>query len=246
MHLKFKMHTVEQVVSQNRSEDWFVMIDLKNAYFHVSISSIRADGGSTSRYRSRSYERVGVKSKRQEKCAFSLQKTTYLDVVWHSITMQAHLSPARIELIQKKACHSVKQFKKLLGLMAAVSNVIPFGLLYMVAQDQGVIPKGKPASHDQGHAAMPTCLGHLEETLVLVSGPGVGSSLSPRNASDGRIPDRFGSSHEWPPCPRSVEWSPSRMAHQLPGDAGHVSSTQTLSSGPKRSPCVVRTDNTTY
>ncbi len=37
MRLKFKMLTVEQVVSQNRSEDWFVMIDLKNAYFHVSI-----------------------------------------------------------------------------------------------------------------------------------------------------------------------------------------------------------------
>ncbi len=32
MRLKFKMLTVEQVVSQNRSEDWFVMIDLKNAY----------------------------------------------------------------------------------------------------------------------------------------------------------------------------------------------------------------------
>ncbi len=37
MRLKFKMLTVKQVVSQNRSEDWFVMIDLKNAYFHVSI-----------------------------------------------------------------------------------------------------------------------------------------------------------------------------------------------------------------
>ncbi len=80
--------------------------------------------------------------------------------------------------------------------MAAVSNVIPFGLLYMVAQDQGVLPEGKPASHEQGHAAMPTCLGHVEETLVLVSGPGIGISLSLHNASDGRFPDRFGSSHE--------------------------------------------------
>ncbi len=41
-----------------------------------------------------------------------------------------------------------------------------------------------------------------------------------------------------PPCPRSVEWSPSHVAHQLPGDAGRVSSTQTLSTRPKRSPCV--------
>ncbi|KAL0186793.1 hypothetical protein M9458_018463, partial [Cirrhinus mrigala] len=37
MRLKFKMLTVKQVMSQIRSQDWFVMIDLKDAYFHVSI-----------------------------------------------------------------------------------------------------------------------------------------------------------------------------------------------------------------
>ncbi len=35
--LKFKMLTLKQVVSQIRSEDWFGAIDLKDAYFHVSI-----------------------------------------------------------------------------------------------------------------------------------------------------------------------------------------------------------------
>ena len=35
--LKFRMLTLKQVVSQIRSEDWFVTIDLKDAYFHVSI-----------------------------------------------------------------------------------------------------------------------------------------------------------------------------------------------------------------
>ncbi len=35
------------------------------------------------------------------------------------------------------------------------------------------------------------------------------------------------SCHKWPTCPWSVEWSPSHVAHQLPGDAGCVSSTQT-------------------
>ncbi|KAI2645059.1 Retrovirus-related Pol polyprotein from transposon 17.6 [Labeo rohita] len=69
--------------------------------------------------------------------------------------------------------------------MAAVSNVIPFGLLFMrplqwCLKTKGVLPEGKPALHDQGHAAMPTCLGHVEKTLVLVSEPGAGSSLSPR------------------------------------------------------------------
>ncbi len=36
----------------------------------------------------------------------------------------------------------------------------------VVAQDQGVLPEGKPTSHDQGHMVMPTCLRHVEETLV--------------------------------------------------------------------------------
>ncbi len=35
--LKFKMLTLRQVVSQIRSEDWFVRIDPKDAYFHISI-----------------------------------------------------------------------------------------------------------------------------------------------------------------------------------------------------------------
>ncbi len=75
-----------------------------------------------------------------------------------------------------------------------------------VAQDQRIFPEGKPPSHDHGHAAMPTCLRHVEETLVLVSVPGAGSSLSPHNASDGRIPHWLGSGHEWPPCPHGL-WS---------------------------------------
>ncbi len=108
----------------------------------------------------------------------------------------------------------------------------------VVAQDQGVLPEGKPASHDQGHAALPTCLRHVETTLVLVSGPGAGSSVSLRNASDGCIPHRLGSGQEWPPCPRSVERSSSRLAHQQARDAGRVSGSEILSPGPKRSPCV--------
>ncbi len=104
--------------------------------------------------------------------------------------------------------------------------------------------KGKPPLHAQGHAAMPTWLRHVEETLVLVSRPGVGSSLLPRITSDGRVTHRLGSGHKWPPCPRSVERSPSHVAHQLPGDAGRVSSTETLPPGPIDHHVLVRTDNT--
>ncbi len=53
--LKFKM--LKQVVSQIRSEDWFVTIDLKDAYFHISILPTHRDflrfafGGEAYQYR---------------------------------------------------------------------------------------------------------------------------------------------------------------------------------------------------
>ncbi len=37
MQLKFKMLTLRQIVPQIRSKDWFVRIDLKDAYFHIYI-----------------------------------------------------------------------------------------------------------------------------------------------------------------------------------------------------------------
>jgi len=67
-----------------------------------------------------------------------VQRTTFLGVVWDLVTMQACLSPARIESIFSAVCRvrlgqavTVKQFQKLVELMAAVSNVIPFELLYI-------------------------------------------------------------------------------------------------------------------
>ncbi|KAL0194819.1 hypothetical protein M9458_008391, partial [Cirrhinus mrigala] len=179
MRLKFKMLTIKQVMSQIRSEDWFVMIDLKDAYFHVSIlpqhrKFLRfAFRGEAYQYRVLPFglalsprtfmkcvdaalaplrlqgirilnyiddwlilaqsEMVAVRHETERQ-----EKTTYLGVVWDSTTMQARLSPARIESIltavkrvKEGRSLTVKQFQRLLGLMAAASNVIPFGLLYM-------------------------------------------------------------------------------------------------------------------
>ncbi len=105
------------------------------------------------------------------------------------------MSPARIKSIltsvkrvREGRSLTVKQFKKTAGSDVSCVQRDTFWLALhktptVVVQDQGVLAKGKPTSHDQGHAAMPTCLIHVEETLVLVSGPGAGSSLSPCNAS---------------------------------------------------------------
>ncbi len=108
----------------------------------------------------------------------------------------------------------------------------------VVAQDQGIFPEGKSTSHDQGLSTVCASPRHVEETLVLKSGPGAGSSVSPVIVSDGRVSHRLGSSHEWPLSPRSVEWLPSHMAHQLSGDASSLSSTEIFPPRPERSPCV--------
>ncbi len=59
-------------------------------------------------------------------------------MVWDLTTMQASLSPAGIESIlttvrrvREGLSLTVKQVQRLLGLMAATSNMMPFGLLYM-------------------------------------------------------------------------------------------------------------------
>ncbi len=114
----------------------------------------------------------------------------------------------------------------------------------MVARDQGIFPEGKSTSHDQGLSTVCASPRHVEETLVLKSGPGAGSSVSPVIVSDGRVSHRLGSSHEWPLSPRSVEWSPSHMAHQLSGDASSLSSTEIFPPRPERSPCVGAHHNT--
>ncbi|KAI2647902.1 Transposon Ty3-G Gag-Pol polyprotein [Labeo rohita] len=186
MKLKFRMLTLKQVVSQIRSEDWFVTIDLKDAYFHVSIlpqhrKFLRfAFRGEAYQYRVLPFG-LALSPRTFTKCvdaalaplrlqginilnyiddwlilAQSEQRTTYLGVVWDSTTMQARLSPARIESILAAVRRvrigrslTVKQFQQLLGLMAAASNVIPFGLLYMRPlqwwlKTRGFSPRGNP------------------------------------------------------------------------------------------------------
>ncbi|KAI2655945.1 hypothetical protein H4Q32_012739 [Labeo rohita] len=99
---------------------------------------------------------LGLRLNAKKSVLSPLQMTTYLGVVWDSTTMQARLSPARIESILTSVKRvkigrslTVKQFQKLLGLMAAVSNVIPFGLLYMRPlqwwlRTKGFSPRGNP------------------------------------------------------------------------------------------------------
>ncbi len=216
----------------------------------VDSRSIRADSGSTSRCCSRSHESVGVKTESQEECAFSITENhlSWCGVGFdHDAGMyvpcSVRVDPHGSQESERRPvthCQAVSETAGSDGSCVQRDTYWPavHETPTVVAQDQGVLPQGKPALHDQGHAAVPTCLRHVKTTLVLVSRPGAGSSVSPRNTSDGCVPHRLGSGHELPPCPRSVEWPPSHVAHQLAGDAGCVSGSETLSPRPKRSPCV--------
>ncbi len=297
--LKFKMLTLRQVVSQIRSKDWFVTIDLKDAYFHVSIhpchrkflrfafggkayqyrvlpfglalsprtftkvvdavlaplrlqgirilnyiddladsSSVGDGGGETSRCRPRSYETVGVETKRQEKCAFSgsedhlFRRGVEFDHdagtnVACSDRVDFHVSQES-ERRPVTYCQAVSEIAGSDG--SCVQRDTGWPAVHetpaVVAQDQGIFPEGKSTSHHQGLSTVCASPRHVEETLVLKSGPGAGSSVSPVIVSDGRVSHRLGSSHEWPLSPRSVEWSPSHMAHQLSRDVSGLSSTK--------------------
>ncbi len=122
--------------------------------------------------------------------------------------MQACMSSAYIESIltsvkrvREGRSLTVKPFKKLLGLMSAASNVILFGLLYMRPlqwwlKTKGFSPRGNPLRMIKVMRRCQRALDMWRKPLVFVSGPGAGSSLSPRNASDGCISHWLGSGHE--------------------------------------------------
>ncbi len=158
----------------------------------VDFSSIGADGGSTSRCRSCPHERFGVKTKCQEKCAFSITEN-HLSGCGVGFDHDAGMSVPCSDQVDTQVSQENER-RPVTHCQAVSKNAGSDGSCVqrdtfwpavhetptVVAQDQGVLPEGKPAPHDQGHDAMHTCLRHVEETLALVSGPGAGSSLSPR------------------------------------------------------------------
>ncbi len=189
---------------------------------------------------------LGLRLNAKKSVLSPLQRTTYLGVVWDSTTMQARLSPARIESIlaavrrvREGQSLTVKQFQRLLGLMAAASNVMPIGLLYMRPlqwwlKTKGFSPRGNPLRMIKVTRHCLRALDMWRQPWFLSQGPLLGAPY--RHVRERRT-------HPSPVGPRSVERS-SRLAHQQARDAGRVSGSEILSPRPKRSPGVSRTDNT--
>ncbi|KAJ8004404.1 hypothetical protein DPEC_G00135360 [Dallia pectoralis] len=173
-----------------------------------------------------------------------VQVTTFLGVVWDSTTMRAHLSPARVasilaavEQVRLGQSLTVKQFQRLLGLLAAASNVIPSGLLFMRPLQWWLRTKGKPVPHDHCYAALSPHAGHVEEALVPNPGSRVGSSVSSCYTNDGCLPHRLGGDHEWSPSSRALAGPSAIMAHKLARDAGSLPGSEALPPRPKGSSC---------
>ncbi|KAL0159087.1 hypothetical protein M9458_047163, partial [Cirrhinus mrigala] len=217
MRLKFRMLTVNQALSQIRSEDWFVTIDLKDSYFHVSIlpqhrkflrfafkgeayqyrvlpfglalppphfheecgccsgsavtpghphtqlhqrlvdfGSIGAHGGSTSRCCSRSYERAGVETERQEECAVSITENHlsrrcvgFDHDAGTFVTCSDRVDPHCSHESERRPVTHCKAVPATAGSDGSCVQRDPFGLLYMRPlqwwlRTKGFSPRGNP------------------------------------------------------------------------------------------------------
>ncbi len=196
---KFKMLTMKTIMSQIKGGDWFVTINLKDAYFHIQVIQRHrrflrfAFGGKAYQYKvlpfglalaprtftkcmdaalaplrlqgirvlnylddwlilAHSRELVsrhrdivlhhihslGLRMNAKKSVLLPSQRTVFLGVRLDYVQMQARLAPVRISDFTaclarfKLGRHvSVGTCRRLLGLMAAASSVLPLGLLHM-------------------------------------------------------------------------------------------------------------------
>ncbi|XDV15015.1 hypothetical protein PO909_015169 [Leuciscus waleckii] len=132
--------------ARRRSQTWSSQMDL----------SVDVETGSALSQPLSEKKELGLWLNAKKSVLSPLQRTTFLGVVWDSVSMQARLSPPRVDSILAAVKSvklgqllTVKQFQRLLGLMAAASNVIPFGLLHMRPlqwwlRNRGFSPRGNP------------------------------------------------------------------------------------------------------
>ncbi len=211
----------------NYIDDWLILAQLHQlAVRHRDVIFAHMKG-------------LGLRLNAKKSVLSPLRRTTFLGVAWESTSMHACLSPARIESILS-AVKSIRLGQSLT--IKQFQNLIPFELLYMRPlqwwlKTKGFSPKGQSLSHDQGHAAMLTCLGNVDKTLVSVPGSHVGSIMSSQDAYDRCLSHRLGSNPRGMLKSGSVEGPPSLMAHQPSGDVGCISCSKEFPSRSQGPPC---------
>ena len=124
------------------------------------------------------YERAGVKTKRQENCAFSITEdhlsrrgVGFDHDAGTYVTCSDRVDPRRSHESKRRLVTHCQAVSKTAGSDGScIQRDTYWPAVHetptVVAQDQGVLPEGKPTLHDQGHAAMPTA--RCWELLVAV------------------------------------------------------------------------------
>ncbi|KAI2647309.1 Transposon Ty3-G Gag-Pol polyprotein [Labeo rohita] len=293
MKLKFKMLTIKQVVSQIRSEDWFVTIDLKDAYFHVSIlpqhrKFLRfAFRGEAYQYRVLPFG-LALSPRTFTKCVdaalvpLRLQGIRILNYIddWlilaasenlaarHRDVVLAHMktgpliwawcgirprcrhvcpllgsrrsSPQSRE--SSRAGHSLSNsFNNYWVDGSSVQRDTFWPAVHetptVVAQIKGFSLRGNPLRMIKVTRRGLRALDMWKKPWFLNQGPTLGVPCRRVTLATDASLTGWGGGHEWSPRPRSLDESSSQLAHQLPRDAGCISSAEVLPPRPQRSPC---------
>ncbi len=167
MQLKFKMLTLKQIVSQIRSEDWFVMIDLKDAYFHISIHPCH-----------RKFLRFAFGGKAYQYWVLDMGLNLDAGAPVTDTYIVHPVGCGKNKARPVTHCQTVSETVRSYGISIQRDTfwIVAHETPAVVAQDQRVFREGQPLLHDEGHAAMPSYLGNVEETLFLSQGPVLGAS----------------------------------------------------------------------
>ncbi len=174
---------------------------------------------------------LGLRMNAKKSVLLPSQRTVFLGVRLDSVQMQARLAPARIPdltacLARFKLGHhvSVGTCRRLLGLMAAASTVLPLELLHeaipLVDEGAEVTPHCTSYLPYQGVAQLlSTPFNVARPRLSLERGENGCDPPSPYD-HDGRINDRLGRGLRRQTGERGVEGRVPLLAYKLPGTQG--------------------------
>ncbi len=145
--LPFRMLMQKRIFQCIRPFDWFTAIDLKDAYFHVSIPPQHrpflrfAFEGRAYQYKVLPFghlSRLGLRVNWERSKLSHGQRISFLGMELDSVNLTARLSVERaqsmlnrLESFQRKRAVPLKHFQRLLGHMASAATVTPLGLLHM-------------------------------------------------------------------------------------------------------------------
>ncbi len=295
------------IVSQIQLGDWFVTINLKDAYFHVEIlpqhrKFLRfAFGGEAYQYwvlpfslalSPRTYtkcmdaalaplwlqgirilnyindwlilaqsqelrhrdvvladlESLGLRLNAKKSALSPAQRTTYLGVVWDSITdagtavsctHRIHSKcPKEHQARPENYCSLPSEGSRSHGSCIHGDTLGPPAdeIVSVVAQSQGISSKGQSPEANMGYAPGASYPFYVVQTPVSYFGSHSRSVLSSQDANDRRFPHRLGCGLGWSSSPRDLERPSSRLAHQLPRNDGSISGPEILPPAVERLP----------